>query len=637
MGINKKFTTLGIGTTWLWELFPYTNTYPTAGEFGANSPGGPTIDAMPDATSSILSNSLGSIKSLASQSNAVAAFNAGQLSVSGPGELATLGLKNFSINRSKNAPDGSCNLTTIGQPPKNAYPGVWCCMTSINPQNGQRRIRFIGQISSMTVNYQTIGSGLVTTVTSYQIREWSSILRVAVRVEALTLSQAMTEPTPYNSATFAANKLGEKTWATLIQASYNPFDMATLVLQLLGAVSSDNSKNLIKELADKNYQETAARMPIIPPALAKRLGVNSNSTNPFASGFVKFINGVRKDSTNPKIGDGSWDGVFGRAGYESINDYQERHDHSKNTGRPVGSNIGSLMSLNLPGWDLLAQYCDPAHNEFFTDMLYEVDASGNEVTQPVFVFRDKPFLLQNIKDVIPDNARLDKFSLFDTLPRIKLNSAAIINVGFTNTILNSPNLVRVDWTDGFTNPDMSKQAANANGYNLLLPEMLRHGGQEYNAQTNFVVLDPSSTEASGFTSADWWSTIRDVVTAWHAYTYRMGNAVVTLKDDNTAISLGNNVEFEMGNFTLVGHVDSINFSVVIDERGNLQNTMQVSLSRVIQKDKDGKLIFISPKQFGQLANPQANPEAPESIKYPNLPGPAQLLNGIVSTVKGFLK
>lgn len=625
MAINDP-KTLSIGTTWLWELFPFSSLYPKNGEFGAGTPGSPVSTPSLGGTSGLLSDTLSALSedTLGSpQALAAAGFNAGQLAVSGTGELATFGLKNFSVNRSKSSPDGVANLTVIGRTPKDAYPGVWCLLTSVDKNTGQKRVRFIGQIDTMNVSYQTQSNGLVTTQTSYKIREWSSILKVPVRVEALTISQAMFQPTPYNAATFVQNKLGEKVWSDLIKASYNPFQLAVLCLQLLGAVSSNNSKNSIEALS-KNYYETAARMPVIPPALIKRLGIKSDNTNPFATGFVKFINGVRKDSGNPKIYKGDWDGVFNKDGIESIDSYQSRHE-TDNVGRPAGSNIGALMSVNHTGWDILTEYCDPAHNEFYTDLLYESDGK-QERTQPVFVFRDKPFLLKKIKDKIPND--LSKFSLFDTLPRVKINSTAVIGFSFINTILNSPNLIRVDWTDVFTNPDISKAQANARGYNLLLPEMLRHGGQEYNAQTNFVVLDPTSPESKGFQSADWWSKIRDVVTAWHSYHYRMGNGVLMLKDYNAAISIGHNIEWQFGNFTLVGHVDSVNFSVIVDDRGLLQNTMQISVSRIVQKIND-ELDFISPDQFGGLADPEEEPKTPPGLEYPNFPSAADSLANAV--------
>ena len=649
--------TLSIGTVWMLEIFPFDHVYPEPGEFKDNSSGAPGVSG---GLSSALSDAsvMNSIKNGPEKG-----FSSQSIIVSGPGVQISLGLKSLSFTRSKESPSNAASVTMIGKVPSQMFPGVWCCLTTLDPNTNKKRVKFIGQIATASYSYQTQATGNVTTVSTFTIREWSSCLHTAVRMDSLTVSQSMFDLNSASSVTFVQEVtgfIGEDIAKKITSATYNPFLLATLILQMLGAISENNSLNQIPALAKKGYYEVASRFPTIPPALLKRLGLSgtksivagaiggffggnpsspTNSLNSFANGFVKFINGIRIGETDPKLSDGTWDGVFGSNGAEGLDDYQTEYT-TDNTGRPVSSSIGFLMSMNQAAWEMLTTYCDPSFNEFFTDIYYEIDEDGNERSQPVFVFRDKPYLLDIIKKQIP-NPDLNKFSSFDNLPRTKIDSRAVLGFNFSNTILNSANLVRVDWSDTWNDKDYAKTASYANGYNLLLPEMLRFGGNEKTAHVNFAIFANNTDKVESATAilsehtssvAQWWAAARDVLVAWTAYDYRFGAGTLTLKDYNIAVSVGNNVEFQVGNFTLVGHIESMVFSAEMDTKGGVQNTLRLILSKIVQKNKDGNLVFIRPDQFGSLAYLDTEPKDGGPPNFPKLPEGNQIIGAASSLI-----
>src|SRR4051812_9235534 len=124
--INDLPKTISVGTAWIWELFPFSSVYPVPNEFdGQLPPGG----ALSSGTQSLLSG--GDILSTIGVPSP--SLIKSSLAVTGSGENVTLGIRSFNFSRNKNSPDNTANLTLVGKPPRDAFPGVWCCLTSVDP------------------------------------------------------------------------------------------------------------------------------------------------------------------------------------------------------------------------------------------------------------------------------------------------------------------------------------------------------------------------------------------------------------------------------------------------------------------------------------------------------------------------
>ena len=639
--------TIKLASRWVWELYPYPTVYPGPtdnfpDEALPNSPSLQTLQAQslpqpPMAPSFVGQGAL--LPSEVNQSPTESLTGAilgtsnivSQLAIqiASPNQPdykkeVRVGIKNISINREKSSPASLCHITVLGPPSPYAYAGVWCCLTTVLQDGKSKRVRFIGQISDVSVTYQTQSSGLVSVVTAYSIREWSASLMSPLRVEAANI--ALEKKGETNASGLLVGLIGQNNLTQIAPDKRTVFDTAALFLQFAGAISQKNAPAGYKALADLGFSSIAGKMPQVPAPLLARLGLKSDQ-GMWASGFVKMISGVYLEPWEylTEGWDGSgWDGLFDANGpsVPSIDDYASSHLSSQEeTGRPFARSIQTLMVMNSPVWDLIKSFCDPGWNEFYTDMLYEIDDDGKERVQPVIVFRDIPFLLEAIRDEMPSyedpimEEIIDRHTTYDSLPRIEIESAAIASFSIQNSIRNSKNLLRIEpASSGLVKKNSSDFTDIRHGYMRLPAEMSRFGGQDFALATNFTDL------SSEFSSSQAWAHVmRDLTVAWYAYDYRFFSGQLSIKDYNSPISLGMNVQFQIGNFVLVGHVEAINFSVMADDRGAVQNFMNISLSHIVRVDEDGDLNFITPNQIGHLNNPETEPEDADPVNFPEPP------------------
>jgi len=544
------------------------------------------------------------------------------------------GLTGLRIQRRKNSPDSQCTFQITGRVPRDAFPGTWGIVTSINvDKDGQERrlIRFIGQIYSMDPQYAVSGTGVLQTRTSLMMRSWSAALEAPVRYDVFAVINAL----PQNAAMAAIGNItqsfgaaGTKVSAAELQKvagqSFNPFELAHLILKLIGAINTNDTLNGIKSLGALGLPEVAMTMPSVPQSLLQRLGLTSvDSENAFSTGFIDVITGVQQGGA---YNDGSWNGVFGGgttfippSPFGSISGVTPPAANltieafkalflSDVKDRPITLGLGALMSTGASAWQLITTHCDPALNEFFTDILYQPGKSdASIVAKPVVFVRDKPFLMKKLKSSIKD-VNLDTWTIYDDLPRVRIDNVYITNLKLSNTFINSPNFIRVNFQPQVLEANTARNLSQIYGTNRLLPEMRRFGGSELFVETNFLSRDVINGKALDVKFDEWFKKIKHVVTSWHAYNYRMATGVLVMRDDNIPITLGFNLQFTIGKFELVGHVESVDVSFVVHEDGRHETVTQVQLSRVVN-EIDGQLDFIAPDAFANLieAEPAASP------------------------------
>lgn len=558
------------------------------------------------------------------------------------------GVTGVRISRSKESPSGSCVFSVSGPVPQGCFPGTWVIVSSTSMlPNGQPRelMRFIGQIYDMSVDYSVGENAVVLTRTRFSVREWSAALEIPVRWDLFSVVMAMssgslTTGLAISSLTGAGGGMDAEKMTKLATDNFNAYEMAQLFLMLVNGISENDKVTKIKNIGAIPLPETAVKLPSVPKALLDRLGLEEvQAENPLVSGFADVITGTQTTGVN---NDGTWDGVFDPAtpgspvaqGLAALkeaapftNGTIEGYKSSVKkevTNRPISLGLQAMAGTGVSAWQLITEHCDPSVNEFFTDILYQ--GIGGEVVaaKPVIFVRDKPFLLKKFKDKI----NVGEWTLFDDLPRVRVDSVYIKAFSFRNTFINSPNFIRINYQPSGLTAEYVKMQSQLNVVKRPA-EMSRFGGQEFPVQTQFISIDVVNGNFNGEKVKNWYEEIRQVTEAWHCFNYRMGSGSLVLMDDNVPLTCGFNVQFKIGQYDLVGHVDAVDINFTIHPDGRHETVTSVRVSRLVH-DLDGKLEFIPPDHMANLTY-----SPPQAIPDPTFEGTGlSALGAIVSAIMG---
>ena len=578
-------------------------------------------------------------------------------------EVVSEGVRYINITRAKNNINGQCTVGIVGPVNPLLTPGTWVVVTSVESRSSEKTAnekaedtyplksqkvsefykniapvaqilpRFIGQISSIDVTYSKTDSGTLATVTALTIREWSSLLDIPVRYDTYSIVKSLSQEAIDSGALVQASGVSPQKYHEIMSKIFNPFELAHVILTLVGAINSNDSISKVTEICgNTGLPNVSVKMPHVPPSLLARLGMNTvDSHNPFSTGFLTVITGTLAHP-NSKFTH-KWNGVF-----DNIRDLSKMYDMNP-PGRPVASNMVSLLTNGDSVWALLTKYCDPSLNEFVTDIIYEERTdvlNPSIVARPVLFVRDKPFALKTLSGSLTH-----PWTKYDNLPRIKIQSAYITSFTIGNTIINSPNFIRPNFTSELIDTNTIKPAAEVYGTIRLEPEINRFGGNEFFIDTNFVsqewtgqgsnkVKGATNTTPPAVNSASsnplsaisdfvdrskgvlgWFKDIARVAQIWHSYDYRMATGVLKIKDHNVPITVGFNVEFKIGKRLLVGHVESVGIEYE-QQSGGLKTTNTVlRLSKIVQVNTSVKgfsisgdtLELLTPSEIGSLFIP----------------------------------
>lgn len=513
---------------------------------------------------------------------------------SDPAVELTTGITSISITRSKGTVASQCVFSITGEGPDNLFPGTWIVIKSTG-QNAKGEpltlMRFIGQVHSMTVDYSVSpDTALIQTRITYHAREWSAALETPVRYDMAAIAQTL-DQTGVMMLNIQSINVSYGQIKDLVKNSFNAFELAQLILMMVGSLSANDK---VSKLSGINIAlpEIATRMPTVPKSLIDYLEMSGvDAKGAFATGFVKVITGIQKKGVNNK---GDWSGIWDTT---SVNSYANdfiRNDPEK----PIALGYAALSSMGDSAWNLITNHCDPSINEFFTDIFYE-KVNDKIISRPFIMIRDKPFLLKMFKDAmsIPSG----KWTIYDDLPRTRIDSVYIQSFQFQNTFVNSPNYIRVNFSPQSVESDLPKAASLIAGFKQINAEMNRFGGQEYSLETQFLNIDTVAQSGASGTKPDWFAQLAQISMAWHSYNYKMGSGSLFLRDDNVPITCGTNVQFSIGDFELVGHVEAYEIQAVVHADGRHETTSRVQLSRIVQ-EIDKKLDFIPPDSMTKLLN-----------------------------------
>ena len=607
--------TLNVTTKWLVEAFPFESPIPSEEDFGKSLGGGSSFSE----TTRVITND-------------------------------NLGIVSINLSRSKGSPDGQCSVSVVGPLSPSFYVGAWAIVSSVTDRSDQAVTRFIGQIENIDISYNISDSGNKYILSSLKIREWSAMLRMLVRYDVLSIIGSGSD---LGKIANAASIIGKKFFGPLnkgesadnsaieqmMSSAWNPFEMAHIILKLIGAMNEADAIDTTSTIDGKTLPNIATIAPYIPGALLERLGISPGSEgNPFQSGFMRVITGIQ---ANPFYNDGSWNGVFDNIG-KFAQDYMDGYEANKI--HPLTYGLQAIVQSGSSAWDLLTTQCDNSVNEVYTDFLYEAGENGTTVGRPVIVLRNKPFLLQKIRDGaisgISIEADLNGFTIYDNLPRHNIPSESIVTFRVNSTFLNSPNYIRIGYSPSIGLNKTGESTALQAGRNRLDAEMKRFGGNELEITTIY-----NGTEQVGASNEDsrtsdvpldkWYGQLKDLAKSWYSYNYRMGTGVITLKENGLPLSVGNNVQFQFGQYSIVGHIEAISCDFQVEGDGLMTNFTTLTLSHVVQAvNGSTTLDFIDMTHFGNLLQSEPIESSPGSQvgnKAAN-----KILSDISSTAKEFI-
>jgi hypothetical protein len=488
----------------------------------------------------------------------------------------TKGIVAVSFERSKTNPASSCNLMGVGQPNKAMILGTWVIVKGYIKNKDSLVPKFVGQLSSMTTDYVTDGSGLKHRVTNYHIREWSSALMVPVRFDLSAIAGsavaiALTAPNSMVQNDFLSQVFDVETYLKTQNISRSAYEMARYILALAGAIVSTN--------ANDGKPILGVTMPSVPESVTNALGIDTTGINydpssPYATGLMDTVLGYMP------VGVTYINGVLPQ-GVDNSDIYS-----TTTYSHPTVLGYGNRFSEGLNVWELLNSLCNPILNEVFTDLVYRYDATGeNLFAQPTLFVRCKPYTLftdMYNPDIFPT---LEK-SCYDNLPSTIIDPEYIVNARVAYTLDNSPTYFRIlPMVDMLNNPDINNLVSQAVGTTALREEMLRFGGSEADFQTSYVSQGLSFSTPGIFSVEGWLKGMCALLKTWYGNNYKLPGMTLTLKDENIPFSLGSNVEFMSNGIVLVGHLEAYSCSITTLPSGQKTSTSVLQLSRVVTRNK----------------------------------------------------
>jgi len=677
--------TTAISTNWIIEVFDWDDEYPSGGGETALSSGF-SLDSIasfpgdePATTQyGFLDTDILTTLTKKSAIKAVSQFmppsnrdSADLSAVFEGGQNVSSGVTGLEFSRSKSGIDAKCHITVVGPLPSHTRSGNWIIVSSLEVrQSGESFVlpRFIGQIQQIDTEYTVLQNGAIVLRNSIVASEWSHFLTTPV-VWDLRTRMGLMDSGAVEMSTFLSSMSGTASdvapFLDVAFTNVNPYQAAKQFLILLGLANSSSFGEDSGSGPQNELYKTSSTMPAVPDKLLRRMGFDESvkSSNAFVTGFVQVLAG-RQESPIPEMIDG-WDGFFRSSGATdslnvgalvttdigddsiSLNNYINSFTDFEGDGenQPSQPDFTSIIQASRGGsvWSAIQSWCDPSLNEFYTDMYYDVNESGQIRARPVLVVRGKSFrtkaaeaacfdndteptetpeksptgtafiedlnsgidplasLTSLIPSALPDSVTFTKpaygspsyqtWNRYEDLPRIQVDSSLITGISLSNSCVVSPNLFFVNVTGAALNHvasiETAAQSMFAKRHNS---EALRFGSITRNVSSSFVFTEGDSS------AMGWFETIANLNRVWDGYTYRMASGTLRLKDPGIPFSIGFNVQFSIPNKAdkdgkasstdFVVHIETISTSFQILPDGQKVTSTNIGFSHMMQVTED---------------------------------------------------
>lgn len=524
-----------------------------------------------------------------------------------PGELLSKGVHYIQFSRSKKI-GGNLEIDIFAEPSE-LNMGDWVVLkTSAKGKFTQENfsthgtVKFIGQVYSKNTNFFADAEGILRKTIKVSVKEWSHVFYIPVRYDIYALqNNPITQVEQLVAATGNTNQ--SDFFNRITQDRFNPFKFASVLLQMIGGLSSN--RDVIHQLP--SLYKVSTRLPFVPKGLYEDhiagfketgqpmfAGTSEFSPNtPWSTGFMWPVIGVQNWSEP---------GLEVASSFVDPKTVWSKLNLNLNSRRPAPLNNPSKYAVGMPFISILeSEFDDNGLYEHYTDMWYMKDEEGNTKVAPVFVFRDNPVSMKQLwtKENASSYEGNFGWTYYDNLPRTTVDIASVQSINMTVNSLSSPNYIRYNFKPGIYLAETAKGFATQHGTAYNLPSQNRIGGIEQDTIlkdfSNAVELKISKNingkNEEIPNTAEWFRAVSVKMVNHLSYNYLFPRGTIEIKDDDYPISVGFAVRIPLGENrpTLVGSVESINYRYSVTGEGKQENKTYIELSRICFEDEDKTL------------------------------------------------
>jgi hypothetical protein len=271
-------------------------------------------------------------------------------------------------------------------------------------------------------------------------------------------------------------------------------------------------------------------------------------------------------------------------------------------------------------WQLLQDNNNPALNELYNEIDWEYDSTGKILGPSLTIFsRIKPFSYN------PNVPAINIRSPFTLLKLHRIDSVSVTNISIATNWRDKYNFVEV--RPQFSDFQIlgSWTAQKAQGFDSIA--FNREGFRPLILGTKQFPVNPSTTSGTATFNADILTDWITLLKEWYFNTHRLLNGIMTIKNQQEYIGVGNNIMFDAGlvnptaninsaatsnskkgltNYILA-HVENVEHTFTVDDFGTRTYNTTVEFVRGILVNDNG--VNSPPTVFGdgsldQLANAQ---------------------------------
>ena len=514
----------------------------------------------------------------------------------------SLGAHYLEFSRSKKF-GGSLNVSCNG-PMRNIKIGDWVVLVmsaqtsllslkTIAEVKKSGQVKFIGQISSISVQNLLDGSGNRRIETLITAREWSHVFTMPFRLDQRSLLMTAQKPVPLRQTQETSPTTARGILAAAISklgsSYFNPFSYATLHLSMIGALSDKNT--VVPGFEALKVLDTITKLPVVPEQLFKDWIQTPTSPRystgaPWISGFCTQLIGV--PSYPP-----------GKDFFTSPLSLENRVSPKK-TNRPTAlldpAKLASTASISDA---VMAQFAETRDlYEFYGDIFYE-----NGVAKPAIVMRDKPMSYRRLWKAHAQDEGSFGWTHIDNIPRVTIPIQNVTRLTTSYELQSSYNFVRIDFSSNSINAQGLNAQATSDGYSYDISAMERFGTISYDRQVDTHALDANNRSTLP-AARQWFRALAMKIQNFNGYRYLFPDASVSIKDAGFPLTVGLMVQIPLGDgkFTLVGQVEAIKVQAKITNDGQTDNQTIVDLTSVgyVALDSTDDIL---PLPFSAHANP----------------------------------
>lgn len=526
-----------------------------------------------------------------------------------PGRLLKLGAHFVTFQRSKNI-GGSAAIECFGVV-ENVEIGDWIVLKlssnkQITKDNYAKTgiVKFIGQVASSSINHFADGDGNLRVTTQLVVREWSHALNMPVKYEqlsALINSKQFTQLNQLVSDSLKAQKPNSEDVSKIVEKylsrKFNPFQATEIILSIVGAISTNTS-------FDKQVQrfESSNRLPAIPKTLLEEnivaFASNAQSINwisPWDTGAIAQIIGVQKTNKVTKLEEIN----------RSLETYLSALDLEKNT-RPGKSFERPALNSAFSVVDAIGKASGSnTLYEIYTDLVFTKNKDTSWSSTPCLVVRDKPISYKKIWKSVKgeDYAQKFEWTFIDFVPRVEVDSAAIISININQSISNAYNFLSFSLAPQSFKATVAASEAKANGVRANVPSQFRYGTQVFEEVVqDYIIAEKLQDIEFNEISGKWFKAIS--IKALNYFTHMMlfPTANLHIKDIEYPLSVGNMISIKLPTgMEIVGEVEKINSQIKVQGDGKHTNDTYIDVSKLSMVDStDGLLMPIPPRVLKNL-------------------------------------